>query len=545
MYRLARDLRELEPDNASRLIIGLKYARDELILHQMQQVRDELDRLALSGAIDEQKQLLAKLERLQQLLLSTDLDFEMRLARLRAIRDTLRKLDGVIKEESRQEKVSQNAADAEKRLESLAKREAALAELIKRQQEHLEGNGPLAKAGELSEAHKAQAAKLAEAQTATRDSTKTLADQVEQGARSQNLAQAVGAMSSAAESLAKPAPSEAQAPMEQALAALKKELEDVARQKAEAQAALARERFAAMREDQQANRGATDQVSEMTRQLGSSGSGALAEILRASGSMASAEGGFGKGQAGQGNADQDKSLASLKYAQELLAEEAERLARQLRAEVKKRVTDGLSAMLEMQVEVRTRTEALSPTVKQGSRQALAALTALAKREEKITATAQELINVVEETEFGIALPAALAAVRDATEAVQLSLAAGDASSDVIAAEKQIEADLKAMLEVVNEMTDANSRRGRRQRGNSPEDERKELNRIISELKMIRLLETRVRQNTIDTHAKRAASDSLSPELRKRVEAIEGRQADIQEATEILAIERADDLPQPQ
>jgi len=203
----------------------------------------------------------------------------------------------------------------------------------------------------------------------------------------------------------------------------------------------------------------------------------------------------------------------------------------------------LTLMLEMQTTVRERTEALAGGVKKGSRQALVAVTALAKREEKITATAQDLINIVEETEFGIALPAALAAVRDATEGVQISLAEGDASSDVVKAEKQIEADLKAMLEIVSEMTEANSRRGRRGTA-TPEELRKELNRIVSELRMLRLLETRVRENTVQVHAKRAPETSLSAELRRRIEQLEGRQSDIREATELLAIERGDELLEP-
>jgi hypothetical protein len=43
-------------------------------------------------------------------------------------------------------------------------------------------------------------------------------------------------------------------------------------------------------------------------------------------------------------------------------------------------------------------------------------------------------------------------------------------------------------------------------------------------------------------AKRATA-SLSPALRKRIEELEGRQEDIRDATERLATERADDLPQ--
>ncbi len=540
MFRLSEALKKLEPENSSRLIIGLKYARDELILHQMQEVQQALASLSLHGAAEEQKQVLAKLERLEQLLLSMDLDFEMRLERLRLIRQTLRELDNVIREESRQEHISQKAAEAEKELEKLSKRKATLQELVRQQSEHLEKNTPLAEAEALSETEKKSAGQLADAQEATRKATKALGDDLQDGATSKNLFGAEKNMQSAVGALKETAPAKAQPEMTAALEKLKQELAETSRQEAAAKQQLAEEKFAAMTKQQERNRNANGDVIEMARQLGSSGTAALSELISAGGDMAAAESAFDDGQAQGGNGQQDKALASLKYAKELLAEEAERLARQLRAEVKKRVMDGLAKMLEMQTGVRERTETLAGAVEERSREALTGLTALAKREEQITVTAQELINVVEETEFGIALPAALAAVRDATENVRLSLADGDASADVVRAEKQIEADLKAMLEVVSEMSDANSRRGRRG-GNSQEDQRKELNRILSELKMIRLLELRVHQNTTDVDKKRGES-AMSAPLRGQIEHLEGRQSDIQEATELLATERGDELP---
>jgi hypothetical protein len=541
MFRLSESLKLLEPENSSRLMLGLKYAREELILHQMQETQTALSKLSLKNAADEQKQLLAKLERLQQLLLSTDLDFEMKLERLRQIREVLRKLDTVIKEESREEKLSKEAAQREKELADLAKRRAALEKLVKQQTEHVEQIAPLAKQDALNDQDREAVSKLSAAQESTRQETASLAAELQNGASSKNLVAAAESMQSAVGSLGKSQPREALPPMQQALESLKKELEQVAKEEAAKKAQLTPEKFAEMRKDQEANRRTNEDVSEMTRALGSNGTAALAELLRANGNMGGAEGAFGKSQAGEGNGEQGRSLAALKYAQELLAEEAERLARQLRQEVKKRVIDGLSAMLEEQIAVRGRTVTLAKGVKDGSRQALNAVTGLAKREEKITDLAQELINVVEETEFGIALPAALAAIRGATEGVQMSLAEGDASEEVVAAEKQIEADLKTMLDVVNEMSDANSKSGKRRRGGM-EDERKEQNRIISELKMIRLLQTRTQQNTTDVDAKRATA-SLSPALRKRIEELEGRQEDIRDATERLATERADDLPQ--
>jgi hypothetical protein len=540
MFRLSETLKMLEPENSSRLMVGLKYARDELILHQMQETQDALAKLALKGAVGEQQQLLVKLERLQQLLLSSDLDFDMRLERLRAIREVLKKLDGVIKEESREEKLSKKSAEKEKELAELAKRKATLEELVKQQSQHVEKNTPLAKQSPLGDADRDAVAKLGEAQAATHKDTKALGAALQNGAGSKNLAAAGERMQSAVDALAKTAPAEALPPMQKALDELKKELDEVAKKEEEAKAALAKEKFEAMKKDQEANHRAGDEATEMTRRLGSNGTAALAELLRAGGYMGGAEGAFGKSQAGTGNGEQARALGSLKYAEELLAEEAERLARQLRREVKKRVTEGLTVMLEEQTAVRERTMALGPGVKEGSRQALAALTALAKREDKITGVAQELINIVEETEFGIALPAALAAVRDATEGVQTSLAEGDASVELVNAEKQIEADLKAMLEVVSEMSDANSKKGKRG-GNSAEEQRKEQNRIISELKMLRLLQSRTHQSTTEVDGKRTAS--LSPAIRKRIEDLEGRQEDIRDATERLAEERGDEVPQ--
>jgi hypothetical protein len=100
-----------------------------------------------------------------------------------------------------------------------------------------------------------------------------------------------------------------------------------------------------------------------------------------------------------------------------------------------------------------------------------------------------------------------------------------------------------MIDVVSEMSDANSKKGRRG-GNSAEDQRKEQNRIISELKMIRLLELRVRQSTSDVDGKRPA-ETLSAQIRKRIEDLQGRQEDIRDATEQLASERGDEIPQPE
>lgn len=541
MFRLSETLKSLEPENSSRLMLGLKYAREELILHRMGELQQQLSALTLKGAVDEQQQVLSRLERLEQLLLSSDLDFEMKLERLRQIRETLRKLNAVVREEVREEKLSEKAAEKEKELRTLADRRKALEALIEQQARHIGKNAPLAESPELSADAQQMVGELAKAQEATRKETQTLAE-ASPGQGSKALTSAAGNMQAAVSALEKQAPGDARQPMQDALEDLKRELAAVAKQEEAAQAALTKEQFAVLKEDQQANRGATDDVAEMTRRLGNSGTPSLAELMRAAGSMSSAESAFGNSQAGQGNAEQGKALEALRYAEQLLSEEAERLARQLRREVKKRVSDGLTLMLDEQVAVRKRTQELQTGVAEKARPALESLAVIAKREARITDVAQELINVVEETEFGIALPAALAAVRDATEGVQFSLDEGDATESVVQAEQQIEADIKEMLEIVSEMSDANGRNARRANaGQSPEEIRKEQNRIISELRMLRLLQDRVYQSTRQSDAQRTGL-TLTPALRKRIQDLEGRQEDIRDATELLAEERGEEVP---
>ena len=102
MFRLAEAIRQLEPENSSRLMLGLKFAREELILHQMKDTQALLGKLSLGEAAAEQKHLLSKLQRLHDMLLSADLDLQMRLVRLRELRQILRRLDKAIKEEQRE-----------------------------------------------------------------------------------------------------------------------------------------------------------------------------------------------------------------------------------------------------------------------------------------------------------------------------------------------------------------------------------------------------------------------------------------------------------
>ena len=495
MFRLGETLKSLEPENSSRLMLGLKFAREELVLHQMKEIQEQLQNASLGESLIEQKQLLSKLERLEQLLLSADLDFQMRLQRLRQIREILRRLEPVIREEDREQKLSAQTAAREAKATELAALRAKLDELIRRQTAHLEGSRTLAKDPAAAES-KTGWTELASEQGKTQEQTAALAGTVDAGVAApgadkkpaeekkaaadgkvaaeenpaaeekpaallETLGEAAGQMRTAKEKLETTEPAKAEPDVEQALATLRRALAELEREQAALQAELKAEKFASMAKDQSANRQSTASIDEMVRGLGDSGAAALAELIKSGGNMSHAEGDLSNMQAGNAGKEQEMALASLKYARELLAEEANRLQNQLRAEVKKRVLEGLMIMLDEQVVIRQSTESLSERVAKKSRQAEAAVIGLSRSEVKVIALADELVNLVEETEFGIALPAAMRIVRDQMDGVRGQLAAALAGEEVIGAEKQIEGDLQSLIDAMKQMPSAGRDRGER------------------------------------------------------------------------------------
>jgi hypothetical protein len=540
MYRLSEALKALEPENSSRLMLGLKFAREELILHQMKDAQEMLGKLSLGEAAVEEKQLLSKLQRLHDLLLATDLDFQVQMERLRQIREALRRLDKAIKEEARERQDSQSTAEKQKEVDGLRKKRATLEELIARENGHIEATGKLADAAEAGEGADSPLAKLAKEQAKTQAGAKSLAAAaIEAGKDVKNLVAAETKMGEAAESLEKRAAGEALPPEKDALAALEKEREATDEALRRAEEELKQANFAAMQRDQAQNRQLNEGITQLVRDLGESGAGALGELLRASGSMSNAEGQLGSQQAEPASEMQQQALDSLKYAKEQLEEEAEKLLEQLRAEVKRRVMEGLTLMLEKQIAVRESTELVGPKASAGSRQALTALVGLGKSEGRIVEMANELITLVEETEFGIALPAALLMVRDAMAAVQDSLADGDGSEKVINAERQIEADLQSLLDAMKQLPSSKMSNRKAQRG--PRDRQRELNRLIAELKMIRLLQVRTNQRTSEVDSSRTGLEKLSAAVKDEIEAVADQQDFVREATERLAEERGDEL----
>lgn len=561
MFRLSASLRKLEPENSSRLMMGLKYAREQLILHQMREAKEVLHKLKLGDAVASQKDLLVKLEKLEHLLLSPDLDLQLQLEQVRAMRDALKRLDTVIKEEEREKRASEELAATKRKLDGLKKREASLENLVERQTKHVDDAEALAKdpkaaakdakdgAKEAKDGdkdaktgadQKAPLAQLGSDQQKTQQDTQGLAKAQSPAPAEKSLNEAGDKMADAVASLGKDELGKAQPSMKDALELLKKELAATKTERMQQEVKLAKERFEALKKEQAGNREATEATSELVRGLGEKGAGALAELAKAGSSMSSAEGKLGKMSAGEAGEDQGRALASLRYAKDQLEDQLAQLLNELRGEVKRKVLDSLQAMYEKQVQVRQATVTQGKKAKAGSRLALSAVVALSKEEAKIIAVADEAIGLVEETEFGIALPAALTAVRDSMDDVRISLEKGNAAREVVNAEQQVEADLLALIGAMKQLPSdkpGKEEEGKGGGGGEMEEER-ELNRLVAELKLVRLLQVKVNRGTQEVDITRPKDEKVIPvAVRNRVEELTGRQEDIRDVTERLATER--------
>jgi hypothetical protein len=568
MYRLSEAIKRVEPDNSSRLMSGVKYAREELILHEMQDLENLLTKSDYKLAANQEKEVLVKLDRLEQMLLSSDLDLQLQLQKLRALREVLHRLDTAIQEEDREQKLSTDNTERDRQRQSLPALREKLDELIRRQTAHVEAGSKLVEDQPAANAKDsaAESARPVSGSSQTQSSAESTAQQAteEKDAASKTpaseallknqkqtrddahaleermteLAEARGQMDEAIFPLEKNLVPDALPHQKQALESLKRLAALLDGRQKEIAEALSQERFNGMKRDQEQNHAATDSINEAVRQLGDSGAGAVGELSRAGGSMRGAEGHLADRQPEPAGQNQNEALASLKYAREQLAEEEQQLLGKIRAEVKKRVLEDITEMIERQVAVRESTQKLAPKMKDGSRQALASVAALAKSEERIMQIGNDLVALVDETEFGIALPAALRAVIEEMDDVKQSLAGGTASDDVVAAERQIEADLKALLDAMKQMPAQAS--GKQQKG-SQQDRQRELNRIIAELKMIRILQTRVTADTKHVDEKRSEVEELSAALRQKIQNIHDRQQDVRDVTDKLTSERGNEV----
>ncbi len=549
MFRLSEALRSLEPENASRLGLALKFSREELILHQMKESQKLLKEAQLSKAETEVRELLAKLEHLRQLLLAEDLDFQMKLARLRQMREAMTQLQRIIKEEQRELAWSRTALEQQGELKQLQDRRAELDALV-RDQKALVDDTRAANAKEGDDAKKEARDKSRDRESALRKTATKLADDpLFKNLQPPYLKQADPHLADAITYLATKEADAMVGSEEKALDLLKKEQDRLAERLTDSEKAVAPPEFRRFEQDQARNRTSAESLAEASARLGDTGVALQKDLIRSGSSMRSAEGDLAKTEAKPAAEDQLAAIKHLVKAQQDLARSLEGLLVELRAELQARIVAELTEMHEMQVTIRETTQAQAPRIAQHSRTALLLVTGLAPKESELAERTDQLVTLTEETEFGIALPTALRVLSRQMRKVQEWLKEGNAADMTVTLEKRIEVDLLALLEAMRRLPPTTPPPPGSPLPSNLRDRERELNRLVAELKMIRLLQNRINDDTLTTDKGRPNATVLTPDLRREIETLTARQEEIRNSLAKISErleppKEADSIPNP-
>lgn len=533
MFRLSEALRGLEPENASRLSLALRFSREEQIIEQMRETQKLLTDAQLSKAETEVKELIAKLEHLRNLLLAEDLDFQLKLARLRQMRETLGQLDRIVKEQRRELGWSRFALEQGRRLERFAARRPDLESLTRDQQAVIDDIQNATKGGEKSaketlSAIRQRAVKLRGATTALAN------DPLFADLQPPRLRRADTQLAEAVASLQKDDARAAVAAGEKALAQLREELTHLDDQVAQTRKTIDAAAFRKRGDDQVKNTQAAERLGVTSARLGDTGVTLRKDMIRAGASMQSAAQNLAKAAAKPAADDQTSALDVLVKSRDNLADSVERLLAELRSELRTRLIRDAVEMHEQQLAVREITQAQAPRVQQNSRIALVTVGGLSPKQGELGERVEHLLALVEEVEFGIALPTVLRIFGREMRSIEGWLKAGDVAPRTIAMETRLEQDLVALAGAVRRLpSETPPPPGTPLPQNQRERER-ELNRLIAELTMVRMLQARLNDDTIGVDKTRPAAAALPPALRREVEALESTQDEIRDSLARIA-----------
>jgi hypothetical protein len=540
MFRLSEALLGLEPENASRLRLALKFSREEQILEQMRETHKLLKDAQLSKAETEVKELIAKLEHLRNLLLAEDLDFQLKLARLRQMRETLSQLERIVKEERRELGWSRFAMEQRKRLERFTTRRPDLEALVRDQQALIADTKSTSKNG--AESAKNARAAIRGREVKLRNAANALAtDPLFADLQPPHLRRADADLADAVTFLEGADVNAAVAAEDKALVLLREEFTRLDEQVAQTERTIAGAEFRRRQEDQAKNRGATERLDQASARLGDVGVALRKDLIRASASMQSAERNLGKTAAAPAADDQSAALDVLTKSRDDFAQSVERLLVVLRTELQHRLMADLAEMHELQLSIREMTQAQAPRVLQKSRTALVTVAGLSRKEAELGERTEHLLALVEETEFGIALPTTLRILSREMRSIEGWLKAGDVAPRTVALETRVEEDLLGLIQAIRRLPPGTPPAPGTLLSSDARERERELNRLIAELTMVRMLQSRLNDDTVGVDKTRPAPPTLPPAVRREVETLEATQEEIRDSLAKIA-ER---LPNPE
>jgi hypothetical protein len=118
--------------------------------------------------------------------------------------------------------------------------------------------------------------------------------------------------------------------------------------------------------------------------------------------------------------------------------------------------------------------------------------------------------------------------------VEGRLKESDASPGTIATEKRIEEDLLSLVQAIRRLPPTTPPPPGTPLPSNLRERERELNRLVAELKMIRLLQVRLNDDTTGVDGSRPDPTTLPPAIRREIEALEASQDELRESLSKIA-----------
>ncbi|MFN3167725.1 MAG: hypothetical protein ACE37H_11750 [Phycisphaeraceae bacterium] len=227
---------------------------------------------------------------------------------------------------------------------------------------------------------------------------------------------------------------------------------------------------------------------------------------------------------------QGEARKKLSDAKKKLQEAKEKLQEELEKKIREQVLDNLRAMLKQQTQIREQLEIVSERADQGDARAIVQVRNLVGPEQELIILAQDTIELCDMTEFSVAMPAALSAVRDRMVYLVDDYTAGLGGPTVVGATIRVEDDLKALIDA---MELSNQNQPQDPKDGPPKDpreqEKREMNQMLAELRMLKIMQVATNDNVARLDRTKKAGDLPSSETRRREEMARDQQDRVREA----------------
>jgi len=287
-------------------------------------------------------------------------------------------------------------------------------------------------------------------------------------------------------------------------------------------------------EAEQRNQEATDRLNDKVGDINPQDpdlAAAQKALGEASGKMGEASGQLSQSGSPSGASEsQGDARKKLDDAKKKLEAAKQKLQDELERKIRGLVVDNLRAMLKQQTQIREQLELVSDQADSGDARAIVQVRSLAPPEQEIIVLAEETIELTELVEFSVALPPALSAVRDRMIYLVDDYSAGIGGPAVVNATKQVEKDLEALIDAM-EMSNQNQEPKEPNPNENPrQQEQREVNQILAELRMLRIMQVATNENVVRLEQARLSGDLPQSVLRQREETTRDQQDMVREAT---------------